>query len=228
MRLMGGLFRTKTLYFPGCTTRTQLKEIEENYESILRDLKIDFIKLDRQFCCGQPIKQLGYDDEFEELKSRNKKVLESKKVARVVTNDPHCYETFKKAYNYETEHVLKVILRNKHFIDRQERGKIVYHDPCFLVRHANILETPRKILREIGYELVELKSNRKNTRCCGGGLRLVNPSLAKRMAEKRLGEVQNVRRIVTSCPTCYIHLKENAKDVQVYELSQLLKGAIRR
>ena len=103
----------------------------------------------------------------------------------------------------------------------------MYHDPCFLARHANIIETPRKILKEIGYELIEMKSNKKNTKCCGGTLKLTNPKLANKMAQERLKEAK-IKRVVTSCPMCYKHLKDNARDIQIYELSQLLKGVIKK
>jgi Fe-S oxidoreductase len=228
MRLLGGLFNNKTLYFPGCTTRTILKEIKENYEAILKELEIEYIELEQdEFCCGQPIKQLGYDDEFDELKKKNKKTLSHKKIATIITNDPHCYDTLKKSYNLDVEHILSTIMKNKHTIEKQDRGKIMYHDPCFLSRHNDLINAPREILKEIGYEVVEMKSNKRNTKCCGGTVKLTNPELARKMAEDRLNEA-TVKRIVTACPLCYKHLKDNAKDVQVYELSQLLKGVVKK
>ncbi len=227
MRLIGGLFRNKTVYFPGCTSRAIVKEIKDNYEQILKELEVEHIKLDEEFCCGQPVKQLGYEEEFEDLKKTNKKILNRNKVAKIITNDPHCYVCFRKAYNRDAEHILNTILKNLHKIPRQDRGKIMYHDPCFLARHSNIVETPRKILKAIGYEVVEMKSNKKNTKCCGGTLKLTNAPLANKMANERLKEAK-IKRIVTTCPTCYKHLKDNAKDVQVYELSQLLKGTVKK
>jgi len=225
---MGGLFKNKTLYFSGCTSRVLTTEIKDNYEQILKALNVEFIKLDNEkFCCGQPLKQLGYDEEFEELKKNNQRILNNQKVAKIITNDAQCYDAFKKAYNAETEHILNTIHRNKHALIKQERGKIVYHDSCFLARHANLIETPRNILKAVGYEIEELNFNKKDTKACGCTLALTNPQLAKKMAQDVLKDVKT-RRVVTANALCYKHLKDNSEDIQVYEISQLIKGAIRK
>jgi len=49
-------------------------------------------------------------------------------------------------------------------------GRITYHDPCYLGKHHDILETPRNILRQLPeVELVEMEKYGKDSLCCGGG-----------------------------------------------------------
>lgn len=46
---------------------------------------------------------------------------------------------------------------------------VALHDPCQLGRLGGILEAPRRILRHLGIEPVELASTREEALCCGGG-----------------------------------------------------------
>jgi Fe-S oxidoreductase len=62
----------------------------------------------------------------------------------------------------------KLKINNKDFKNK----RITYHDPCHLGRHANLYDAPRAILSSIqGIEFIELKNNRENSICCGGGFR---------------------------------------------------------
>ena len=63
---------SNTLYYPGCLTKFALPEIYENYKKILNSLNIDFITLnDEELCCGSPVLNAGYKDDFYELKEKN-------------------------------------------------------------------------------------------------------------------------------------------------------------
>jgi Fe-S oxidoreductase len=47
---------------------------------------------------------------------------------------------------------------------------VTYHDPCFLGRHNDEFDAPRKFLRSIpGLMLNEMEKNSNDALCCGGG-----------------------------------------------------------
>jgi Fe-S oxidoreductase len=47
--------------------------------------------------------------------------------------------------------------------------RTTYHDPCNIARKGWIIEQPRKILRHICRDFVEMHPNGKDNYCCGGG-----------------------------------------------------------
>ncbi len=215
------------LYYPGCMTKFILKDLENNYRKILQKIGVDFITLkEREFCCGSPVKAAGFPEEFNELIDKNLKVFKEHGISKIITNCPGCYSILKENYpNIKVEHMTQFIWKN---IEKLQPGswneKITYHDPCHLGRYCNIYEEPRLILQALDFEVIESKRTRENTLCCGagGGLRNNAPKMASKIAKLRMKGVKT-HKLITCCPMCYYHLKENApKNIEVLELSQVL------
>lgn len=215
-----------TLFYPGCMTKYVLKDLEKNYMELLRRLGIDFIMLkDLEFCCGSPVLNAGFPEDFNNLIDKNLESFKRHGVSRIITNCPGCYNILSKHYNLKVEHISQTIWKNIEKLKLQSfNEKITYHDPCHLGRHSNIYDEPRYILRALDFEIVESKRTRENTLCCGagGGLRNNAPKMASKIAKLRFKDVP-ARKLITCCPMCYYHLKENAPDnIEVLELSQVL------
>ncbi len=225
-----------TLYYPGCLTKAVLPDIEENYKQIMRKLGIDFIMLgEKELCCGSPPRSQGYDDDVKSLALKNRDVFKAHGVKKVLTSCPTCHSvlsTYKDAIDWDiaVEHVVipieKALGRVK--FPKYSGLKVTYHDPCHMGRYSGIYEQPRRILASLGCEIVEMKYSRERALCCGGGggVRANYPEMAKAVAEERMEYAKKTGAdiLVTSCPMCYICLKEAAKGIEVYELSQLLVG----
>ncbi len=229
MDILGRKLFGKTLFYPGCVLKHSAKNLLENYERILAQLGVSYVKLDGvERCCGLPALNAGYTDDFTAIVDSNTQVFKDQGVSRVITVCPECYFTF---FNYypklKVEHVTQVIARNldkvmpKAFAEEPE--EITYYDPCYLGRKSGIYHEPREILQRLGYVVKELKDNRENAMCCGagGGLKENSPKIANKIAQMLLSKVKT-KRLVTVCPNCYLHLKKNAVDVQVLELSELM------
>jgi Fe-S oxidoreductase len=75
----------------------------------------------------------------------------------------------------------------------------------------------------LGFKVIELEKNKKDSFCCGagGGLKGNRPELANNIAKNILDNVKT-KKLITTCPMCYAHFKENSKDIQVLELSEVL------
>jgi heterodisulfide reductase subunit D len=215
-----------TLYYPGCLTKYALPEILANYEKVLKKMDIDFIMLkEQEFCCGSPVIRAGYRKEFKQLKKENIELFKQYGVSRIITSCPACYHMLKTEYGFEVEHMTQTVWKNINRFDKDKfKGeKITYHDPCHLGRYSDIYEEPRKILEYLGFEVVELKDNHEKSMCCGGGggIRSYDIEAAKKIAKLRLGQLKT-KKIITPCPMCYSQLKENAKDIEVLEFSEVL------
>lgn len=217
---------TNTLYFPGCMTRFVLKDVEKNYEEILKKLGIDFIRIkDLEYCCGSPVLNAGFKQDFNNLVEKNLEAFKHYGVSKIITNCPACYSSLSANFNLKVEHTSQTIWKNINKLKLKNFSeKITYHDPCHLGRYSNVYEEPRNILKALGFELVEFKRSKENALCCGGGGNLKSNAsrLASKIAKLRISDL-HTKKLITCCPMCYYHLKENAPEgVEVLELSQVL------
>ncbi|MBM3309118.1 MAG: (Fe-S)-binding protein [Candidatus Altiarchaeales archaeon] len=240
-KLKGG----NTLYYPGCMTKFALKDKQEKYEKLLKKLGIEYIKLpDVELCCGIPVLNAGYVEDFEELKKKNLEIFKEYDVKKIITNCPGCCHTLKNEYGLDAEHITQVLARNIDKVEnwkqetveaRENLGKpwklenrgnrenlktvdITYHDPCHLGRWGGIFGEPREVLKKKGFTVKELDYSRSESLCCGGGggLRQNDKNAASKVACNVLNQVKT-KKLVTACPMCFYHLRENAKDVEVLD-----------
>jgi len=234
MGIFSFLARGNTLYYPGCMSKFVLKAETENYKKILAKIGVDFIMLPNEFCCGSPVLNAGYEQEARKLARKNADLFKEHSVKKIITNCPACFKTFFQDYKemlpdwkIEVEHTASVILNylRKKGINKGFFEKVAYHDRCHLGRHSNIYDEPREILKRLGYEVVEMKHNKENSLCCGGGagLKANNPELANKIAKMRIQEAKElgIKKIITPCPLCFAHLLENS-DITVEEFSHAI------
>jgi len=230
-------FARNTLYYPGCLVKTAAKDLDENYREILKKLGIEFLQFDDFVCCGSPVLNAGFKEDFEQLKEKNIALFDKYGIKTIITPCPACLKMLKQDYNLEkkgikVKHVTEVFAENLGKIKevlKKESKKITFHDPCHLGRHCNIYNEPRKALMKVGYELEEFDKSKKEAECCGGGggVKANFPKIADEIAKRRLKKCKT-KLLATACPLCYLHLKENSKEsgVEVLELSEILRGAV--
>lgn len=231
-------FFGNTLYYPGCMTRYALKDIEENYRKLFKKIGLDLIEFpEYNLCCGSPVYHAGYKKDYDKLVSENKNLFEKHDITKVISNCPGCtmflgpyYE--KKNVRLNAKHATLVLwdaIKKGKLKLKKKKGVVTFHDPCHLGRFLGVYDEPREILKALGYEVREMRFNRENSACCGAGGGLINnnPEMAKLNAKKRGDEAKeiDVKVMVTCCPMCYHHLKENS-GVEVKELSQVLIDAV--
>ena len=189
----------RILYFPGCSTfESGLFDVTVE---VLEKLGIDFA-LTNLHCCGMPYYELGLFDKFKEKISRLKGAAE--RYEGVISNCPHCVHLMREN-GIKAAHILTVLKPVK------IGGDVSYHDPCILARKLDVVEEPRKLLSEMGFELHESAFSGKDTHCCGyGGVyRYVAPEMAEKVAKRRREHFDYP--VVTACPSCRMALK--GKDI---------------
>jgi len=229
-KLFEKLLGKNTLYYPGCFTKKMLPEIEINYEKILKDLGVNFIKLkDFEYCCGSPILRAGMKNDFEEIKKKNIEIFKSHQVGLIITNCPACFNMFKFEYKLENygiqvEHITQTINKKQKQKREKIQNDIFYHDPCHLGRLSNVYDEPRFILRNSGYNVCEFSKNRENSLCCGGGGGLINnnPELSKQIAKETLSQLPSDSVMTSPCPMCFYQFKNNTENINVKEFSEII------
>jgi Fe-S oxidoreductase len=218
-------------YYPGCLTRIAIPEKMEQYKAVLAQLGIIYVSLESSnLCCGSPVLNAGYVNDFNSLKEKNIALFNKNGAGRIISNCPSCVHTLKNIYGLkEAEHITKIIWDNIDKFHKVYEGQsIAYHDPCHMSRYLDRSNRPRNILKRIGFHIVEMDDIKEKSRCCGGGggLKSSFPNLANQIAKDRLKQVKT-DKIITTCPLCYLHLKENAPPgMEVLEFSDVLLKAL--
>ena len=115
------------------------------------------------------------------------------------------------------------------------KGTVTYHDPCQIARNGGVLEEPRHVIRNLTADFVELRPNRADNWCCGGGGGLV--ALGEkdfRMKSSRVKADQmrasHAAIITTACENCHSQLTDLNEHYQlgmkVEFLSKLVADAL--
>jgi Fe-S oxidoreductase len=119
--------------------------------------------------------------------------------------------------------------------DQAPGTPVTWHDPCVLGRHLGMYEEPRELLRALPrLELVEMKSNRQDSLCCGagGGAYFTCQRLANEAVVHRLKQAvdSGAEQIITSCPNCYVRFRQMSRQhrikIKARDLTQVLNEAL--
>jgi Fe-S oxidoreductase len=234
-----------TLYFVGCAASydTRVQNVSKAIAKTLNLLNVSFSILgNEENCCGNEVYSLGEKGLFEELAKINLELFEHYHVQEIITTSPHCFNAFKVRYGkkldatHYTSYFADLIDRGKFRFSKKVEKIVTYHDPCFLGKHHNIYDDPRKIIENIpGVKFVEMDRSRKRSVCCeGGGGRMWYDIPDTRLSEKRVKEALSlgVEVIATACPFCMLTLEDSIKTIgvedkiQVKDIMELLAEAL--
>ncbi|MHA1728921.1 MAG: (Fe-S)-binding protein [Promethearchaeota archaeon] len=236
-----GLYHKKqdTLLYLGCMFQYRLTNTSKDIIKILDILNVEFQVLQHETCCGYFIWNTGDHSSAKKVIDQNIGYL--KKFKRIIVACAGCFTFLKSHYlpklpDTEIIHISEIIaeqLKEKYWKKPEKREnitdikdltdyklklkkkKIVFHDSCHLARPYGIVKPPRDILEFIGYDIYELKPNKSSNLCCGadGGMRFINPELAKEIALHKLKEVSAVADdLFTLCPFCFFNFQEALGD----------------
>ncbi len=234
--------KTDTLFFVGCTYALD-RSLQEGPKALARIMtkageKFGLL-LEDELCCGSTAKRIGQVKLFEKLRSQNEAALRATGVRRIVTACAGCYKTLKQDYPgldkdipilHSTEYLADLVKRGKLPLKRVAL-KVTYHDPCHLGRHAGVYDPPREVLTSIpGLELVEMKTSKDLSRCCGGGagVKTAYPAVSQKAALRRIKDAEGTgaQVLVTTCPFCVQTLRSAAEatgsKLEILELAVFL------
>ncbi len=162
---------------------------------------------------GNDVRRVGEEGLFEMLAERNVKALGAAQFEEIFTTDPHSLNALRNEYpalgaRYRVRHYTELLaeLLEAGTITVQPLGyRVTYHDPCYLARYNGVIDPPRRILRALGCELVEMPRHGLETFCCGAGggrIWMDDSLLTERPSENRIGEALGlgVSQFVVACP----------------------------
>ena len=237
------------LFWVGCAGSfdERYKNVTKAFAKILNKVGIDFAVLGpEENCTGDPARRAGNDFLFQMQAISNIQMLNAYNIKTIVTACPHCFNTIKNEYpelggNYQVLHhssYLQQLIDEGKIIQRENEvtfkgRKITFHDSCYLGRANNIYEAPRRVLKALDAELVEMKRCKTKGLCCGaGGGQMFKDSEKgdKEVNIERIEEALETRAntIAVACPFCMIMMSDGVKNkekegsVQVRDLAELI------
>jgi len=232
-------------YFVGCNTSSRFPHIVQSFLSILERAGEKLTVIREGLCCGNEQFSTGQLDLAKYMADENLSNFSEKGFDELVVTCGRCYQMFKNDYLRIIGKTISVIHSSQVLENLFEKGAlkfsksldktITYHDPCELGRKSSVYDAPRTIVSNIpGVTFVEMKENRENSWCCGGGVPLKSAfrGMALKIAERRLEHALDVGAeiIVTTCPVCKQNLSEAAigknSKLEVCELTELIQTVI--
>jgi Fe-S oxidoreductase len=243
VRHMAEGVKVDVLYFVGCYASFDKRNqvVARNFIKICNaaGVKVGILGKDEK-CCGEPMRKLGNEYQYQMLAADNIKQIKATGVAHIVTTCPHCFNTLSRDYrdlglDVEVEHYtvfLDRLIRQGALHLEPQAFDLTYHDSCYIGRYKGIHEEPRNILQLAGGKINEMEKSKLNSFCCGagGGRVLAEEKLGRRINVERvkMAEATGAPLLVSNCPFCLTMFEDGIKTggaegkLQVRDLAEII------
>ncbi|MBU8906101.1 heterodisulfide reductase-related iron-sulfur binding cluster [Desertibacillus haloalkaliphilus] len=224
------------------------QKVAQSLAKVLNEAGVSFAIIgNKEKNSGDTPRRIGNEFLFQELATANIELFQKNEVKKIVTIDPHAYNTFKNEYPefgledvevyHHTELLDKLIKEGKITPKYEVNETITYHDSCYLGRYNEVYEPPREILKAIpGVNIVEMDRNRENGMCCGagGGMMWTEEDAGERINVARTEQAleANPTMIGSGCPYCLTMLSDGTKakevedDISTLDIVEILEKSL--
>jgi len=209
----------------------------------LNSLDYEVVMPKGEVCCGAPLLAIGLRDEAAALAEKNLNAFKKLQAEAVISLCPTCTHFIKNEYPKIIGNGIDNALDISQFLgdrpldsiftQREERaGAVTYHDPCHAINYLGVKEEPRRILKSMGFRIMEPAERG----CCGlgGTVRLLHDDVSQTILANRVKAFEGTEApempemIVTSCPNCVLQLESRIKDRPVKHIIELIAANIKR
>ena len=231
----GEPLESEFLYWVGCAGSfdDKNKKVSRAMAQLLNMANVSFSILGpSEMCTGDPARRSGNEYIFQMLAAQNIETLNSMGVKKIITQCPHCFNTLGNEYpqlggHYEVVHHSQLLewlidQGKLDMTDAELNERLVYHDSCYLGRHNDVYQAPRKVVASIGgLEVVEAERQGTKGMCCGagGGRMWMEEDTGKNINVERSQELlaTGADRIATACPFCFVMIDDGVKGEGIEE-----------
>ncbi len=169
-----------TVFFPGCTlSGTRSKTVIEAYLHLSTVIPSIGIVLD---CCTKPSHDLGRQEHFTAMFGEMRDYLTGHGVKNVIVACPNCYKVFARYGDGLTiKSIYEVIAERPADSASNTGAQVTIHDPCAIRFEKAVQGSVREIIRNKGFNIVEMDHSAEKTLCCGegGAVGAIAPELAR-------------------------------------------------
>ncbi len=209
----------------------RLKKVTRAAARLFHRAGLDFgILYQGEQTAGNDVRRIGEETLFQLLREKNRAALAGARFEQIVSTDPHTYHALRHEYGngdavpagarvlHVTELLDRLVQDGRLPLSNGNGGAMTYHDPCYLGRYNGVYDAPRRLLRALGAELVEMPRSRAGAFCCGaGGGRIWmedSANIKERPAESRVREAASLEQVETlavSCPKDLVMFQDAVK-----------------
>jgi len=224
------------------------QRVARAFVEILRQAGVKFAILGAaETSTGECVRRAGNEMLFQQLAGALVATLNGLGVTRIVTADPHAYNTLKNEYpafggRWEVLHHTQLIDRlvaEGRIVLEPGAERVIYHEPCYLGRHNGEFDAPRRVILAVARDRpLEFALAREKSMCCGaGGARMwLEESIGKRINVARVEQALPAapRVIATACPYCAVMMADGVSalskdtEIAVRDIAELAAAAMRR
>jgi Fe-S oxidoreductase len=196
---------------------------------------------------GECVRRLGNELLFQQLAATCAETLTRLGTKRIVTCDPHAYNSLRNEYPawgghwqvlHHTQLIARLIAEGRIALEPSAE-RVVLHDPCYLGRHNNEYDAPREVLRRVARDtLLEFPLKRQSSMCCGagGGRMWLEEHIGTRINVTRVEQALPLQPavIATACPYCAVMLgdglkaKDAAERIATLDVAELVAASLVR
>jgi Fe-S oxidoreductase len=220
------------------------RKIATAFARVLQAAGVKFAILGaREGSTGECVRRAGNEMLFQQLAGALVATLAEFGITRIVTCDPHAFNTLKNEYpafggNYEVIHhtqLIERLLAEGRIQVAPAFERVIYHEPCYLARHNGEYEAPRAILRRLTRDApLEFALNREKAMCCGagGGRMWLEEKIGKRINVARVEQAlpHDPAVIATACPYCAVMVADGASalstGIRTKDIAELVAEAL--
>jgi Fe-S oxidoreductase/nitrate reductase gamma subunit len=204
------------------------KKVTRAFVKILNHLGIDYAVLGtEESSSGDVARRAGNEMLFQMQAMMNAELLAGYEAKKILTCDPHAYNTFKNEYpdfggKFEVLHHTQFL---NHLVETGKlslgsdalKGKVVtFHDPCYLGRANGEYDAPRKIINSLPVKFMEMRRNKSFALCCGAGGGQMFKEAEQGDREIFTERTEDALKtgadiIATACPYCMVMLTDGLK-----------------
>ena len=229
--------------FTGCSVDFLFPAMGLSLIHTLNSLDYEVVMPKGEVCCGAPLLASGLRAEAVALAEKNLNAFKKLQAEAVISLCPTCTHFIRDEYlKLAGEGIENAADISTFLCDSpdaagiirpdQRKGSVIFHDPCHSINYLGLEEEPRRILRDLGYRIIEPEERG----CCGlgGTVRLMHGNVSKTLLERRIEYFDEAKKagepemIVTSCPNCVLQLGSRIKDKPVKHIIEVIAANMKR
>jgi heterodisulfide reductase subunit D len=239
------------LFWVGCAGAfdDRYKKVVRAFAKILSFLNVSYAVLGKEeSCTGDPARRAGNEMLYQMQALQNIAVFKSYDIKKIITICPHCFNIFKNEYpdlggNYEVINYIQLLEKYiesgtlKIDINSLKNVSVTYHDPCYLGRANEIYDEPRKILKTLTGNFIEMDRNKSFALCCGAGGGQMFKEAEKGDKEIFIERIEDALKtdakvIASACPFCMTMLTDGLKyknreeEIKNYDIAELIAQSL--
>lgn len=244
------------LYYVGCFGSFDAKSKPTTVAMIelLNQAGVNYAVIGKsEGCNGDPARRCGHEYLAQTLAEQLVETFREMTPRKVITQCPHCFNSFKVDYPdfgfsfdeviHHSELLARLVADGRlkptaevAALGGAPKRKVVFHDSCYLGRYNGVYDAPRETLKSIpGVELVEAKPCKDKGFCCGagGGRMFMEETEGRRVNEFRYEQLEGsgADEVAVACPYCMTMIDDAASTAEhklpVRDIALVLRDALR-